>query len=88
MTYYLTILKPLNNKIATHIVDGDNWEAITGLWFDLDLRYDEDIMFIQEDVLEITSIKDDGKIYTIDGECNGFTIKQIHVNQKIVDEYD
>ena len=117
MFYYLTILKPVNNKIASHIVDGDNWEAISGLWYDINPRYDEDIIFTQADVLEITSamerllcemcyITDNGETYTVDGnqkiysakqaramipflkECNGFTIKQINVNQEIVDDYD
>ena len=56
--YHVTVLKPVNNNIASHIIDGDNWEGITALFHDLKC-YPKDynkVEFTAQEVTKITSI--------------------------------
>ena len=31
----IILLEPANKSIVTHIIDGDNWQAVSALWVDL-----------------------------------------------------
>lgn len=80
MSYYIAILKPVNKNIAPHIIDGDNWEAITGLCCDIScIDNDHDCeQFTKDEVQKIASTLQEflssmcyirnGKTYMNDGD--------------------
>ena len=77
--YYIVVLKPLNKTVASHIIDGDNWDAITALCETincLDSDHDE-INFTKKDANDMFDYLEaflsmcytkDGKTYMNDGD--------------------
>ena len=85
--YSIIVLKPVNNDIASHIIDGDNWEAITALWSDIsciDSSHNE-VNFTKQEAQKITSLMEcflldmcyikDGKTYMNDGDNQIYSAK-------------
>ena len=81
------LLEPVNKNIATHIIDGDNWEAVSALWFDINClstehEYDQ---FTFQEAQSIASATDlffndmcymkDGKTYMNDGDNQIYSAK-------------
>ena len=65
--YNIIVLQPSNNNIASHIIDGDNWDAITGLFHYLkcySLNHNEEDFTAQEvDIIVSTTTE------FLDNEC-------------------
>ena len=88
MCYYIAVLKPVNNNIAGHIIDGDNWEAITGLFHDLKCYSSdhEETNFAKQEAQYIASTVEfflttlcyikDNKTYTYYGDNQIYSAKQ------------
>ena len=56
----IVVLERVNKNIATHIIDGDNWEAVSGLRVDLKCISNEHecYQFTSEEAQTISSIVD------------------------------
>ena len=85
--YNIIVLKPVNNDIASHIIDGDNWDAITGLFHYLkcySADHNEEEFSVQEvDIIVSTTTEfldnecymKDGKTYETDGDNQIYSVK-------------
>ena len=85
--YNIIVLKPLNQAIASHIIDGDNWDAITGLFHYLkcySTDHNEEAFTAQEvqhivssttEFLDNKCYMKEGKTYETSGDNQIYSVK-------------